>query len=336
MTKSKSTANNAMEVAPKDPTSDNNVSTTTSLGKETSPVISTTTSSTAPTTTSSTHMEAIPATENSAHAAKESTATVKDSTPTPKEVNYATSVQDFVKPKVVDKIFDLPVVLDTYDALVRLSTPLSPYVEKVGALAFVMDQALDFKAGLESKVPEMVKTGYSTALSKVATVADSLDTSLCSGVDNLVEKVPALKQTTPALYNSTRESISSYATLVATYVASFTIAQVALKAADIGLETSDGLLKWTGNEKVDPILMGLRKVRSEATSLRKEGVSLNGSEKARVLEEATLLGALMEIFGLGFYYNQVEKSEVKASPEMDGAAGIAATLPVKATSVPVL
>jgi len=335
MTKSESTANNAMEVAPKVPTSNNVISTTTSLGKETSPVISTTTSSTAPTTTSSSHKEAIPATENSAHAAKESTA-VKDSTSAPKEASSATSVQDFVKPKVVDKIFNLPVVLDTYDALVRLSSPLSPYVEKVGALAFVVDQALDFKAGLKSKVPEMVKTGYSTALTKVATVADSLDTSLCSGVDNLVEKVPALKQATPALYNSTRESISSYATLVATYVASFTIAQVALKAADIGLETSDGLLKWTGNEKVDPILMGLRKVRSEATSLRKEGVSLNGSEKARVLEEATLLGALMEIFGLGFYYNQGEKSEVKASPEMDGAAGIAATLPVKATSVPVL
>merc|ERR1712240_726195 len=132
------------------------------------------------------------------------------------------------------------------------------------------------------------------------------------------------KQATPALYNSTRESISSYATLVATYVASFTIAQVALKAADIGLETSDGLLKWTGNEKVDPILTGLRKVRSEATSLRKEGVALNGTEKARVLEEATLLGALMEIFGLGFYYNQVEKGEVEASPDMDGEAGIVA------------
>ena len=54
-----------------------------------------------------------------------------------------------------------------------------------------------------------------------------------------------------------RESISSYATLVATYVASFTIAQVALKAADIGLETSDGLLKWTGNEKVKHDVMVL-------------------------------------------------------------------------------
>merc|ERR1719204_1749684 len=148
--------------------------------------------------------------------------------------------------------------------------------------------------------------------------------------------VPALKQATPALYNSTRESICSYATLVATYVASFTIAQVALKAADIGLETFYGLLKWTGNEKVDPILMGLRKVRSEATSLRKEGVNLNGTEKARVLEEATLLGALMEIFGLGFYYNQVEKNEIKISPEMDGEAVVAATLSAKAPSVPVL
>jgi len=336
MTKSKSTANNAMEVAPKVPTLENDASTTISLGKETSPVISTTSSSTIPTTTSSIHMEAIPATESSAHAVKESTAANKDITPASKEASSATSVQDFVKPKVVDKIFDLPVVHDTYDALVRFSTPLSPYVEKVGALAFVVDQALDFKAGLESKAPEIVKTSYSTALNKVATVAVSLDTSLCSGVDKLVEKVPALKQATPALYNSTRESISSYATLVATYVASFTIAQVALKAADIGLETSDGLLKWTGNEKVDPILMGLRKVRSEATSLRKEGVNLNGTEKAKVLEEATLLGALMEIFCLGFYYNQVEKSEVKALPEMDREADIASTFPAKAPSLPAL
>merc|ERR1711972_970019 len=123
-----------------------------------------------------------------------------------------------------------------------------------------------------------------TALNKVAPVAVFLDTNLCSGVDNLVEKVPALKQATPALYNSTREGISSYATLVATYVASFTITQVALKAADIGLETSDGLLKWTGNEKVDPIVMGLRKVRSEATSLRKEGVNLNGRRRRESLK----------------------------------------------------
>ena len=44
----------------------------------------------------------------------------------------------------------------------------------------------------------------------------------------------------------------------------------------------------------------------------------------------------MEIFGLGFYYNQVEKNEVKVSPEIDGEAGIAATFPAKAPSLPAL
>merc|ERR1711962_1440326 len=131
----------------------------------------------------------------------------------------------------------------------------------------VVDQALDLKAGIEVKIPEVVQTGYTTALDKAVTAVASLDASLCSGVDTLVEKVPALKQSTPVLYNSTRENVGSYATRVATYVASFTIAQIFLKAADLGLETTDGLLKLTANEKVDPILMGLRRVREEATSL---------------------------------------------------------------------
>ena len=52
--------------------------------------------------------------------------------------------------------------------------------------------------------------------------------------------------------SSPRERVRSYATLVATYVASFTIAQVFLKAADLGLETTEGLLKLTANEKVRP------------------------------------------------------------------------------------
>ena len=99
-------------------------------------------------------------------------------------------------------------------------------------------------------------------------------------------------------------------------MASFTIAQVALKAADIGLETSDGLLKWTGIEKVkhdvlvhlrlfitlvcqmDPILMGLRKVRSEATSLRKEGVNLNGTERV-IIVQMHVIGLLASIYLTG-------------------------------------
>jgi len=244
-------------------------------------------------------------------------------------------IQNYVKPKVVEKVFDLPVVSDTYDSLVKLSSPLSPYVEKIGTLASPMvDQALDLRARIEDKVPEGVQTGYTTTLNKVVTAAVSLDATLCSGVDTLVEKVPVLKQATPILFNSTRESVSSYATLVATYMASFTIAQVFLKAADLGLETTDGLLKLTANEKVDPILRGLRKVRSEASSLRKEGIVLNGTVKAKTLEEATLIGAMMEIFGLGSFFNQPGNSrdEDEGLPEDEDAIDVVAMLPSKTRS----
>jgi len=240
-------------------------------------------------------------------------------------------VQNYVKPKVVEKVLDLPVVSDTYDSLVKFSSPLSPYVEKIGTMASsVVAQALDLKAGIEGNLPEVVQTGYTTALNKAVTAAASLDATLCSGVDTLVEKVPALKQSTPMLYNSTRESVSSYATLVATYVASFTIAQVFLKAADLGLETTDGLLKLTASEKVDPILRGLRRVRSEATSLRKEGIVLNGTDKAKTLEEATLIGAMLEIFGLGSFLNQPGNSTDGAGDE--DAIDIVAMLPSKTRS----
>merc|ERR1719228_1975907 len=117
-------------------------------------------------------------------------------------------IQNYVKPKVVEKVFDLPVVSDTYDSLVKLSSPLSPYVEKIGTMASpVVDQALDIKAGIEGKIPVVVQTGYTTALNKAVTAAASLDATLCSGVDTLVERVPTLKQSTPVLYKSTRESV---------------------------------------------------------------------------------------------------------------------------------
>merc|ERR1740131_36445 len=173
-------------------------------------------------------------------AIKETSTSASDQKATDKQDTSHEVSQGFVKPKVVEKVFDLPVVSDTYDSLVKLSSPLNPYVEKIGTLASPMvDQALDFRARIEEKVPEAVQTGYTTTLSKVVTAAASMDATLCSGVDTLVEKVPALKQATPTLYNSTRESVGSCATLVATYVASFTIAQVLLKAADLGLETTD-------------------------------------------------------------------------------------------------
>jgi len=268
---------------------------------------------------------------------KETSSSVTNKKSTSTQEASSEVIQNYVKPKVVEKVFDLPVVSDTYDSLVKLSSPLSPYVEKIGTMASpVVDQALDLKAGIESKIPEVVQTGYTTALNKAVSAAVTLDATLCLGLDNLVEKVPALKQSTPVLYSSTRESVGSYATLVATYVASFTISQVLLKVADLGLETTDGLLKLNANEKVDPILMGLRRVRDEAISLRKEGVALNGTTKAKTIEEATLFGAMLEIFGLGSFFNQSGNSRDMAVdeglPEDDDAIDSVATAPSKTLS----
>merc|ERR1711872_846613 len=268
---------------------------------------------------------------------QETSSSVKDKKSASSQEASAEVIQNYVKLKVVEKVFDLPVVSDTYNSMVKLSSPLSPYVEKLGTMASpVVEQALDLKAGIEGKIPEVVQTGYTTALNKAVSAAVTLDATLCSGVDNLVEKVPALKQSTPVLYSSTRETVGSYATLFATYVASFTISQVLLKAADLGLETTDGLLKLTANEKVDPILTGLRRVRSEATSLRKEGIVLNGTTKAKTIEEATLFGALLEIFGIGSFFYQAENSRDRVVdeglPEDDDAIDSAAVAPSKTLS----
>merc|ERR1712181_77068 len=164
--------------------------------------------------------------------------------------------------------------------------------------------------------PEMIQTGYTSAKGQVVAVAASVDASLCSGVDTLVDKVPALKQATPALYNSTKEGVSSYATLAATYVASFTLAHVFLKASDVGLETADSVLKWTSYEKVEPIMMGLRRVRTDVSTVRKEGVIRNGTDKAKVLEEASLIWAMVEMVGLASFYTYLMPKEGEEGVEM--------------------
>merc|ERR1711934_739247 len=164
---------------------------------------------------------------------------------------------EFVKPKVVEKVFNLPLVTDAYDSLANLSTPMHPYMEKAGSLASPV--ATTFTAGMESMTPEVLQTGYNSAKGQVAAAAASVDASLCSGVDSLVDKVP--------------------------------------------------VLKWTSNEKVESIMMGLRRVRSDLSTVRKEGVIRNGTEKAKEMEEASLLWAVLEIAGLPNFYTLVVPNE---------------------------
>ena len=73
-----------------------------------------------------------------------------------------------IQSKTVVKAFDLPVVSDTYNSLVKFASPLSPLVMKVGSLTSpAMDQVLGLKAGIEAKVPDVVSTGINSALAQV-------------------------------------------------------------------------------------------------------------------------------------------------------------------------
>ena len=219
---------------------------------------------------------------------------------------------------LMDKMFELPLVNDTYDSLTKVPVSyLQPYMEVASVLASpAVERALSLKADVETKVPTVIKTRYNTTKDQVASVATSVDAALCSGVDHIVEKVPALKQATPDLYNTTVEGVGNCATTASTYLASFNIAHIVLKASDAGLGTADSMLKWTGNENVEPVMMGLQRIRDEATTVRKSGVERNGSEKSKVIEDASLTRAMVEVLGLGSYLNYFVQKEEDDEMEM--------------------
>jgi len=205
---------------------------------------------------------------------------------------------------IVEKAFALPLVNATYDSLASLSTPLQPYAEKGAAMMSSMGESYDaIKAGVQEKVPDSVSAKVTDAKGQVSAAVNSVDSSLCSGLDKLVDKVPALKQETPELYNSTKSSVGSYAFMATTYVASFTLVSYALKFSDFGMDGADRILKMIPGEKTQPLLSGLHWVRDEAAVVRQEGARRNGSERVLALENASLLEVLAGLLKCTYLLN---------------------------------
>merc|ERR1711970_39251 len=205
---------------------------------------------------------------------------------------------------IVEKAFALPLVNATYDSLASLSTPLQPYAEKGAAMMSSMGESYGaIKAGVQDKVPDSVSAKVTDAKGQVSAAVNSVDSSLCSGLDKLVDKVPALKQETPELYNSTKSSVGSYAFMATTYVASFTLVSYALKFSDFGMDGADRILKMIPGEKTQPLLSGLHWVRDEAAVVRQEGARRNGSERVLALENASLLEVLAGLLNCKYLLN---------------------------------
>ena len=91
--------------------------------------------------------------------------------------------------------------------------------------------------------------------------------------------------------------MSSYVSAATDYAASFPATQVALKVTDTSLEVVEDVLKKVGSDE-SGISSSLKKIHSSANTLRISGVKRAGTERAKKIEEATVIGALAELTGL--------------------------------------
>merc|ERR1711925_35219 len=100
------------------------------------------------------------------------------------------------------------------------------------------------------------------------------------------------------------------------YVASFSLAQIALKLGDKGLQVATDALKLAGLEESKPLkhaLAGIKTIRRNARAVRRAGAKAAGIEPAKTIGEASLLGAVAEIVGINFFLSVVGLQLVPAN-----------------------
>ena len=83
-------------------------------------------------------------------------------------------------------------------------------------------------------------------------------------------------------------------------MASFSLAQVALKVVDSGLDLVEGAVLLTGGSEEGTTWSSLKKIHTIANTIRINGNKTAGTIKARKIEEASIIGALAEVSGLNY------------------------------------
>ena len=154
------------------------------------------------------------------------------------------------------------------------------------------------QARAQESLPAAITSWAGGAVARAGAALTSLDSLACGGLEQLVERVPALRKELPELYQDSRDSVAERVFAVTTLLASFTVCQVALKAADSSFGTSDRLLVLSGAEEEGGLRGGLRGARALATAVRMEGARKNGRPAVLALEDAGLLLGLAELSGL--------------------------------------
>ena len=127
---------------------------------------------------------------------------------------------------------------------------------------------------------------------------EKVDSLACGGVDQLVEKLPALKDATPEFIKNTKETATTYFNDATSFIAIFSLALVALKIVDTGLEVVEQVIMMVGGSEEGLVTSGIKMIHTTANTIRIEGNKKAGTEKAKKIEEASIVGALVEVSGL--------------------------------------
>merc|ERR1719348_65391 len=203
--------------------------------------------------------------------------------------------------KVVDKVFELPVISSTYSGVQKFAHTTGIDATVAGLVPIVENYALSMKTTVDQNIlPRMPADMTETIQKNVIIAVDTIDNLACGGIDTITDKLPALKEPVPVLLETTKETVVTGVTQTAEYLASFPLFQVALKVVDLELDTVDSLLRVTGCDEKNLIIGGIETVKEEVAGVRKAGANIAGTEKAKKIEEGTLFEAVCELTGIYF------------------------------------
>ena len=95
-----------------------------------------------------------------------------------------------------------------------------------------------------------------------------------------------------------QDTVSSYITAATDYTASFSLTHLALKVVDASLTAVEGILTKVGHGEESRVVSSVKKVHSSANTIRLSALEKAGTEKAKKIEEGSILEAILFLFGI--------------------------------------
>jgi len=208
--------------------------------------------------------------------------------------------------KVVDKAFELPVVTSAYNEIATLTSPITPYVEStVTFITPLVEGGYNtIKGNVIHRIPEgaaeSLQSKVNGAVAHLSVAVEKVDTLACGGMEQLLEKVPSLKEETPELIKNSKDSATLYLADTTSFLASFSVALVMLKVFDASLDIVESAIMKSGGSDQNFLPSYVKKIHIMANDLRLEGSKRAGTDKSKQIEDASVLGAIMEVTGLAY------------------------------------